>query len=87
MCAYVANGGAVSVIDTHTNSVSGTIALRGCHARDITVSSTGDRAYVACGKTIAVIDTQTNTVVGSISVAPYVPTRLTVTPDGRFIYA
>ena len=69
---YVANtfGDPVSVIDTATNTVTGTIAVGNDPVQGVAVSPDGTRLYVtnASDGTVSVIDTATNTVIDTINV-------------------
>jgi YVTN family beta-propeller protein len=70
----------VSVIDTATNTVTGTITV-GDGPTGVVITQDGARAYVAClaSAAISVIDTATNTVTATIPVA-IVPILLAFTP-------
>jgi YVTN family beta-propeller protein len=88
--AYVTNPGnnTVSVIDTSTNTVTGTIAV-GNGPEGVVFSPDGTRAYVAnsSGDTVSVIDTATNTVVATMTFAANsAPVALAITPDGQTLY-
>jgi YVTN family beta-propeller protein len=68
--AYVANSGSnsVSLIDTSSNTVTGTIAV-GSQPLAIAITPDGTRAYLAhCGGDVWVIDTSSNKVVTKIVV-------------------
>ena len=81
---YVANSdsGAVSVINTTTNSVTNTISV-GRNPEGLTLSPDGTDVYVANydSNTVSVIDAATNT----ISVGTN-PTAVAVSPDGSHLY-
>ena len=68
--AYVVTGNALTVIDTATDAVVGTIPLAGGPTR-VTVSPDGTRAYVSISDThsVTAIDTATDTVAATIPVA------------------
>ena len=78
--------GSVLVIDTQTNTITGTIADDAL-AQDIAVSPDGHFAYVShlIKKTISVIDLTAQSVVASI-VLPQRPGRLALTADGTRLY-
>ena len=86
--AYVAHPGAnvVSVIDTATDTVIGTIPVGGGPLR-VAFTRDGKRAYVSNrdSDSISVIDTTFDSVIGSIAVGDQ-PSYLAVTPDGGFLY-
>jgi YVTN family beta-propeller protein len=81
--AYIPNGGGVSVIDTATNTVVGTIPVGA--SGGVAVTSDGSKVYVGGDNTVSVIDTATNTVVGTIGVGAS-PIGVAVTPDGSKVY-
>jgi len=69
---YVANrsSSTVSVIDTATNSVIGTVKV-GKGPRAVVITPDGSRAYAAnSNDSVSVIDTATNTVVDTFAVDP-----------------
>jgi YVTN family beta-propeller protein len=78
--------GTVSVIDTATNTVTGTIDLGG-RPRGVAITSDGRHAYVTRRGSggVSVIDTRTNRVTGTISVGG-LPESVAITPDGRHAY-
>ena len=86
--AYVTNAvdGTVSVIDTATNTVVGTIPV-GANPNRLAVTPDGTHVYVAnvTGNTVSVIRTTTNTVVKTIPVGS-LPDGIAVTPDGTKVY-
>ncbi len=95
--AYTANAGSwdISVVDTRTNSVVGTIGLDS-YPYSMAVSKDGKRLYVTDYNNIAVIDTVSQQNIGTIEVPyvddyPYRPTAVTdieVSPtDSNVIYA
>ena len=87
--AYVTNSGSssVSVINTATNTVTGTVGVGG---RPIGVAFTpdGSRAYVANSESnsVSVINTSTQTVIATIGVGSF-PQGLAITPDGSRAWA
>ncbi len=86
--AYVANTNAnvVSVIDTTTNLVTGTIAV-GAAPAEVAITKDGKRAYVANtgSSTVSVIDAEAQAVVDTIPVAD-APTTIAVSPLGDRVY-
>ena len=95
---YVVGGHRVHVISTATDSVIGSIAVKG--APDwvphwISISPDGETAYVATdylfgpSSRIALVATATNRITGSIRVPllPDVTGGVSFTPDGKFGYA
>ena len=73
--AYVANSNSntVSVIDTASNTVVGTVPLGNVTPRAIAINPAGSRVYVATASStssnsVSVIDTASNTVVGTVPV-------------------
>ncbi len=92
---YVANGNSdsVSVIDSRTDTVSQTIALRpfGSAARGIAptalvLTADGATLFVACGgiNAVAVVRTADGTLLGLIPTAWY-PNGLALSPDGQLL--
>jgi YVTN family beta-propeller protein len=84
--AYIASGGAVSVIDTATNTVTATVP-KVPTGIGVAVHPTGTFVYVtnqAFG-TISVIDTATNTVTRTVPVGAS-PTGVAAHPAGTFVY-
>jgi YVTN family beta-propeller protein len=86
--AYVAHTDTnlVTVIDTATGTVAGTIEVGTSPAR-VAIARDGSRAYVTNGgsNSVSVIDTATDTVTSTIAVGAG-PSALAVTPDGRSLY-
>jgi YVTN family beta-propeller protein len=86
--AYVLNDsvdGAVSVIDTATNTVTATVPEVGGRP-GVAVTPDGTRVYVANGpSSVSVIDTATNTVTATVGVGDG-PFGVAVTPDGARVY-
>jgi YVTN family beta-propeller protein len=86
--AYVTQPSAnlVTVIDTATGAVAGTVAV-GTNPARVVITRDGSRAYVTNGgsNSVSVIDTASNGVTGEIPVGPH-PSSLAVTPDGRRLY-
>ena len=82
--AYVAHPGAnlVTVIDTATGTVTGTVPVGTAPAR-VAITRDGTRAYVtnAGSASISVIDTAADAVIETIPVGDS-PSALAVTPDG-----
>src|SRR5262249_16837133 len=72
--------GAVSVIDTSTNTVSSTVPI-GPNAQGIAITADGTRAYAASfgDNSVWVIDTATNTVTATIAVG-FAPVGVALTP-------
>jgi len=87
--AYIpnSNDGTVSVVNTFTNKVAGTITV-GSQPYGITLSGDGSRAYVTNqgSRKVSVINTQTNQVVSTIAVGSG-PTGMSLTSDGRLFLA
>ena len=85
---YVGNIGlgAVSVIDTATNTVVATVPVAG-GPFDVAVHPDGARLYIANGAsgTVSVIDTATNTVVATVPFAGWA-FEVEVHPDGTRVY-
>jgi serine/threonine-protein kinase len=86
----VANGddgqGAVSVLDTSTNTITATISVN--KAADVAITADGRRAYVtenAAAGAVSVIDTATNTVAARVAVGAK-PDGVALTPDGRYAW-
>jgi YVTN family beta-propeller protein len=86
--AYVAHAGAnvVSVIDTATAAIAGTIPGGGGPAR-IAITRDGTRAYVTntSSASISVIDTASDNVFSTIATGDQ-PSAIAVTPNGRWLY-
>src|SRR5690242_4991119 len=76
----------VSVIDTKTNAVIGSITV-GSFPTDIAITPKGTRAYVTnlSSNSVSVIDTITNTVIDTISMSA--PFAIAINPDGTRAYA
>jgi len=88
--AYVATGGSLTVIDTDTNAVVGSITVCTdftCSPVIPAVTPNGARVYVTniSQGTVSVIDTLTNTVVDTITVGER-PLGIAITPDGTRAY-
>jgi len=85
--AYVAHAGAdlVSVIDTGTTSVAGTIG--GTDPLKIAIARDGTRAYITntAVDSISVVDTRSDTIVATISTGDQ-PSSIAVSPDGARLY-
>jgi YVTN family beta-propeller protein len=92
---YVANGNedSVSVIDTHTDRVTKTLAIKpfrenafGAAPTALALTRDGSALYVACGglNAIAVFKTDTGALTGMIPTAWY-PAGLALSPDGKNI--
>src|SRR5215813_1835163 len=85
--AYITQGGGnVSVIDTATDEVTGTISVGG-YLFGVAVIPDGSKVYVTDinNGTVSVISTATNQVTGTIAVGE-VPQGVAVTPDGSKVY-
>lgn len=86
--AYIANANAnlVTVIDTATNAVAGTIDV-GAQPTSVAISKDGSRAYVANtgSSSLSVINTATRTVIATIPVAAQ-PGSIAVAADGARVY-
>lgn len=89
--AYISNAGntstTVSIINTLTNTVSGTITV-GTAPRGVSVSPDGSKVYIAnwVSNTMSVINTATNTVTATIPLGTQ-PFGVCVSPDGSKVYA
>jgi len=85
--AYVTNksAGTVTVIDTTTNTVVGTIGV-GASPDGLAMKPDGTRLYVSStdGNTVTVVNTTTNTVVTTIAVAK--PTAMAINSSGSVLY-
>ena len=78
----------MSVIDTATNTVTGTISSGiGIAPRGVVVTPDGSKVYItnAGSASVSVIDTATNTVTATIPVG-FAPNGVAVSPHGRRIY-
>lgn len=98
--AYVtnSNGTTISIIDTKTNSVIGTIdGFDGPSAMVILPKCNFSLAYVAnygaedgvgsgSGNTLNVVNLDTNAIVGNPITVNQAPAALAVSPDGRYVY-
>ena len=93
--AYIANYGSitsfplsntVTVINTNTNAVTGTITV-GSNPFGVSASSDGTKVYVTNygANSVSVINTSTNTVVNTIGVGSQ-PMGIVVSPDGSRVY-
>jgi YVTN family beta-propeller protein len=84
--AYITNslGGTVSVIDTATNTVTGSAISVGNDPGGVAVSPDGTKVYVASFSNVSVIDTATNTVIGSPIVDDGGPFGIGVSPQWRY---
>ena len=96
--AYVtnSNGTTISIINTATNSVSGTITgFDG--PSGMVINPAGTRAYVnnygsdlgvgsGNGTTVRVVDLTTNTIIGAPITVGLAPAALAMSPDGAFVY-
>lgn len=93
--AYVANygtvlspGNTVSIINTLTNTVTGSIPV-GNNPFGVAVSPDGTRVYVTnyspASNSVSVINTASNTVTGTIAVGSQ-PMGVAVSPDGTRVY-
>jgi|GEM_PF-2192927 len=92
--AYVPNygtyplpaGNSVSVINTTTNAIAGTITV-GSNPFGVAVSPDGTKVYVTNygSNSVSVIGTATNTVTATITVGSQ-PMGIAVTPDGTKVY-
>jgi YVTN family beta-propeller protein len=87
--AYITNSGdgTVSVINTATNTVVGSITV-GNNPIGVAVTPDGSKVYVTnfLDDTVSVINTATNTVVGSPITVGAHPYGVAVTPDGSKVY-
>ena len=86
--AYALSSGAVSAIDTATNTVAATTQIGGNSGSiSIAITPDGRFAYIANAflNTVSVLDTATNTVTATVPVGP-APFDVAVAPDGRFAY-
>jgi uncharacterized repeat protein (TIGR01451 family) len=87
---YVANRGSdtLSLIDTSTNAVSGTITLAsGDFPTEVVVSPNGQRIYVSNGlaNTVSVLSTVSNAFIDVIDVG-LAPQGIAISPDGTRVY-
>lgn len=77
--------GEVTVIDTATHTVTGTIVVGGVNLAGIVFSPDGTLAYVAGNSAVFVIDTALQAVSATIPV-PGDLSPIAITPDGAFLY-
>jgi serine/threonine-protein kinase len=92
--AYVANpgAGAITVLNTASDQVSGTIKIPQGPPQFVSFSPDGRTAYVSVYNSrasvhlVAFIDTATNAVTATVSVNNLRPGPTTASPDGRFLY-
>jgi YVTN family beta-propeller protein len=92
--AYVANpgAGAITVLNTATDLVSGTIKIPQGPPQFIAFSADSRTAYVSVYNTrgsvhlVAFIDTATGTVTSTVPVDNLTPGPSTASPDGRYLY-
>ncbi len=92
--AYIANpgAGAIFVLNTATDLVSGTIKIPQGPPQFVSFSPDSRTAYVSVYTTrgtvhlIAFIDTATGTVTSTVSVDNFTPGPTTTSPDGRYLY-
>jgi YVTN family beta-propeller protein len=92
--AYVANpgAGAINVIDTATDRVSGTIQIPQGPPQSVSFSPDSRTAYVSVYTTngsvhlIAFVDTATRAVTATVQVDNRTPDPSATSPDGRFLY-
>lgn len=82
----IANPGNVVVIDTATNTVTGSIKIRR-HTDGVAVSPDGSTVYVTdtVFGFVSVVDAATNAITAAVHVG-HGPTGVAVTPDGSTIY-
>lgn len=85
--AYLGEGTTLTLLDTATNSITGTIPQGGSVVL-IAITPDNRFAYVTeANDSVAVIDTATNTVFTTISLAPgSAPIGIAITPNGQFAY-
>ena len=92
--AYIANpgAGAITVLNTATDLVSGTIKIPQGPPQFVSFSPDSRTAYVSVYKTnstvhlIAFVDTATGTVTSTVAVDNHTPGPATISPDGRYLY-
>jgi len=92
--AYVANpgAGAINVIDTASDRVSGTIKIPQGPPQSVSFSPDSRTAYVSVYATngsvhlIAFVDTATRAVTATVQVDNHTPDPTATSPDGRFLY-
>jgi hypothetical protein len=90
--AYVAScapesGAVIDVIDTGTNTITGTrkIGEIGGILTGLTLSGDGDRAYLVSDDSITVLCTLTHDIVGTVGVADQ-PSCVVESPDAKYLY-
>jgi YVTN family beta-propeller protein len=83
---YVVGGGAVSVINAATNTVTSTITIGGL-TYDGILTPDGKTLYVAdeADHTVSVIATATNTITDTVKIGRHA-SRMAVSPDGKTLY-
>jgi len=88
--AYIANtsSNTISVINTLTQQVVGTISESGIGPRGVAVSPDGSRVYIAnsSSNTLSIISTATNTEISNNSASVQNPSGVAVSPDGNTLY-
>jgi serine/threonine-protein kinase len=92
--AYIANpgAGAITVLNTATDLVSGTIKIPQGPPQFVSFSPDSRTAYVSVYTTrgsvhlIAFIDTAAGTVTSTVSADNFTPGPTTTSPDGRYLY-
>jgi YVTN family beta-propeller protein len=92
--AYIANpgAGAINVIDTANDRVSGTIKIPQGPPQSVSFSPDSRTAYVSVYTTngsvhlIAFVDTATRHVMATVQVDNHTPDPSATSPDGRFLY-
>jgi serine/threonine-protein kinase len=92
--AYIANpgAGAVTVLNTANDQVSGTIKIPQGPPQFVSFSPDSRTAYVSVYDTrgsvhfVAFIDTATSTVTSTVPVDNFTPGPSTTSPDGRYLY-
>ena len=90
--AYVASG-AVTVIDTSTNAVTGSFSAAPGGVTQIAISPDGSRAYLTTnGPTIfgadagiVIVDLASSTIIGTVRLG-VIPGQIALTPDGSRVY-
>lgn len=92
---YEYTGGALKIIDTHTNSIVDTVLLNENTHRtyDIAVSPNGSRVYLRASSdndSVIVVDTSSDSVISTINVdlgdSDGLSGGMAVSPDGNFLY-
>ena len=91
--AYIANpgAGAITVLDTANDQVSGTIKIPQGPTQFVSFSPDGRTAYISvygshATPLIAFVDTATRTVTATVAVDNFTPGPSVTSPDGRFLY-